>query len=243
MAPDDVELIYELSPMQQAMLFHSLYAPGSGVYVIQLSLRLTGRLDVSAFERAWRRLVERHDILRTGFFWEDLEKPLQVVYREVGLRVARESWRGLEAGEREARLAAYLDADRERGFDLSAPPLMRLALIELDEDVHQLVWSQHHIAVDGWSRGLLLQELFTAYAAFAGGGEPGLPAPRGFRDYISWLQRRPAEEAEAFWRRGLAGFTTPTFMPAPLTGRHDTGSCRCRRGPAKPYASWRGGSG
>ena len=72
MNPNDVELIYELSPMQQAMLFHSLYAPGSGVYVIQQSLRLTGKLDVPALERSWRTLVERHGILRTAFFWEDL---------------------------------------------------------------------------------------------------------------------------------------------------------------------------
>src|SRR4051794_10424453 len=131
----EVELIYELSPMQQAMLFHSLYAPGSGVYIIQLSLRLTGRLDAAAFERAWRFLLGRHDALRSAFFWEDLEKPLQVVYREVGLEVARECWRGLGECEREARLAAWLDADRERGFDPSSPPLTRLALIELEEGV------------------------------------------------------------------------------------------------------------
>jgi amino acid adenylation domain-containing protein len=207
-----IQEIYELSPMQQAMLFHSLYAPGSGVYVIQLSLRLTGRLDVEAFERAWRLLFARHDALRTAFFWEDLEKPLQVVHREVSLEIARESWRGLGAAEREARLAAFLDADRERGFDLSAPPLMRLALIELEEDVHQLVWSQHHIAVDGWARGQLLRELFTAYAAFAEGREPRLERVPGYREYIAWLQRQDPGETEAFWHRTLAGFTSPTLI-------------------------------
>ncbi|HJX26988.1 MAG TPA: condensation domain-containing protein [Thermoanaerobaculia bacterium] len=215
MDAQEVELIYELSPMQQAMLFHSLYAPGTGVYVIQQSLRLTGRLDVPALERAWRSLVERHGILRTAFFWEELEKPLQVVHKRAGLRMARESWRGLSAEEQGERLRGVLAEDLERGFDLAEPPLFRLALFELDEDVHQLVWSYHHLLSDGWSQGLLLQELFATYAAHAGGREPALPRPRPFRDYIAWLQRQDLGKAEAFWRQSLAGFTAPTFVLEP----------------------------
>src|SRR5262249_41269352 len=157
MNPEEIDLIYELSPMQQAMLFHSLYAPGSGVYLLQTSLRLAGPLNVSAFEKAWQRLVDRHDILRTAFFWEDLEKPVQVVFRKVDLAVARECWCGLAAGEQQKRLAGHLQADLERGFDLAAAPLLRLSLFELAPDVHQLVWTIHHMVVDGWSQGQLLR--------------------------------------------------------------------------------------
>src|SRR5215208_6527264 len=135
MSTEDVEFIYKLSPMQQAMLFHSLYAPGSGVYIIQLSLRLTGRLDVTAFARAWQELVDRHGVLRTAFYWEDLEQPLQVVHRQVELRPMHESWRGLGEDEQRTRLESYLCSDREQGFDLAEPPLMRLALFELAPDV------------------------------------------------------------------------------------------------------------
>src|SRR4051812_36595846 len=152
---NEVELIYKLSPMQQAMLFHSLYAPDSGVYVIQLSLRLSGRLDVAAFERAWHYVVARHGILRTAFFWENQEKPRQVVFRRVNLEMTRESWRGLDAGEQQARLRRYLDADRGQGFELGTAPLMRLALFELAAEEHQLVWTLHHLLVDGWSQGIL----------------------------------------------------------------------------------------
>src|SRR5262245_23174605 len=152
MNSNNIEMIDELSPMQQAMLFHSLMAPGSGVYVLQTSLRLTGRLDLPAFERAWRSLVARHSVLRTAFFWEDLETPRQVAFQEVALRVERASWRGLGAKEQQERLSSYLEADRERGFELSEAPLLRLTLFELGEDVHQLVWTQHHLASDGWSQ-------------------------------------------------------------------------------------------
>src|SRR5437763_14625573 len=104
---DNIELLCELSPMQQAMLFHSLLAPGSGVYVVQLALRLTGPLDASALERAFRHVVERHGILRTAFHWEELEKPLQVVHRAVDLAIARESWRGLDPAQQRRRLGGY----------------------------------------------------------------------------------------------------------------------------------------
>ena len=182
MQPTDIEVISELSPMQQAMLFHSLYAPGSGVYVLQMSLRLTGRLDVPAFERAWHHVIARHGILRSAFFWEDLEKPAQVVFRSADLKVERESWRDLGPEDQRARLARFLEADRERGFELTETPLMRLALLELDAGVHQLVWTQHHLVVDGWSQGQVLQELLAAYAAFSESSEPRLEPARSFRD-------------------------------------------------------------
>ncbi len=214
MESHDVELIYELSPIQQAMLFHGLYQPGSGVYVLQQSLRLTGRLDLPAFERAWQHVVDRHAILRTAFFWEGLDKPVQVVYRQVRLEVTRVSWRGVPAEEQQARLARHLEADREQGFDVAAAPLMRVALFELDEDVHQLVWAQHHLVVDGWSQGQVLRELFAGYAAFASGREPRLEPARGYRDYISWLQQQDLAPAEALWRKNLAGLSSPTRIAA-----------------------------
>ncbi|HVT16909.1 MAG TPA: condensation domain-containing protein, partial [Thermoanaerobaculia bacterium] len=208
----DVERIYELSPMQQAMLVASLVAPSSGVYLVQVTLSLSSRLDVAAFERAWRLVVARHGILRTGFYWEEQEKPVQVVYREVDLPLRRESWRGLGAAGQEERLQALLDADREQGFDLGEPPLLRLTLIELDGGGWQLVWSMHHILADGWSRSLLLRELFESYAAFAAGHEPSLAPPRPYEDYIAWLQRWDSAAAEAFWRRSLKGLSPPILL-------------------------------
>src|SRR5262249_34903911 len=138
-----IEDIYPLSPMQQGLLFHSLYSEGTGVYVQQMSCTFEGKLNASAFERAWQRIMDRHAILRTAFVWDDLEEPVQVVQRNVALPFERQDWRSLPASEHEERLAQLLEDDRHRGFVLTEAPLMRLWLIELRDDSYQFVWSHH----------------------------------------------------------------------------------------------------
>ena len=85
MTRKNIEAIYPLSPMQQGLLFHTLYAPRSGVYFVQDCYTLWGDLNVPAFERTWQHMLDRHSILRTIFIWENREKPLQIVYRQVNL--------------------------------------------------------------------------------------------------------------------------------------------------------------
>ena len=196
--------------MQQGMLFHSLYAPESGVYFEQLSCTLRGDLDIPAFERAWQRVVDRHPVLRTSFVWKQLDKMLQVVHRRVKLPLEQQDWRGLPPAEQTARLEALLQRERRRGFDLSQAPLIRLALIRTAEDAYYFVWNHHHILLDGWSQPLLLKEVFAFYEAFRRGQDLHLEPPRPYRDYITWLQQQDPAEAESFWRRMLAGFSSPT---------------------------------
>jgi len=210
MSKRNVEAIYPLSPMQQGMLFHSLYAPETGVYFEQLRATLIGPLDRAAFERAWGRVVERHAVLRTAFSWKSLDRMLQIVHRQVALPIDYQDWRGAPEAERDARLEAYLQADRQRGFDLGRAPLLRLALLRLADDRHILVWSHHHLLLDGWSMPLLLKEVFAFYEAFRQGRDLALEPARPYRDYIAWLGQQDLGQAEAYWRRTLRGFTTPT---------------------------------
>jgi amino acid adenylation domain-containing protein len=206
----EIEDLYPLSPMQQGMLFHSLVAPESGMYFEQTSWKLTGALDVAAFNRAWGRVAERHSILRTAFVWEDLDEPLQAVYERVELPIEQHDWRKLTPAEQAIRLEAVLLADRGRGFDLAQVPLMRLALIRLADDAYQFIWSHHHLLLDGWSVPALLAEVLAFYQAFVQGQDLALEPARPYRDYIAWLQEQDKARAEAFWRQTLAGFTAPT---------------------------------
>nr|AWI62627.1 nonribosomal peptide synthetase [Cystobacter sp.] len=209
----NVEDIYPLTPMQQGMLYHSLAAPGSEVYFEQMCCSLRGRLVPAVLERAWQEVVNRHPALRTAFLWEGLDEPLQVVRQQVTLPWTEEDWRGGDASARGARLERFLEEDRKRGFDFSSAPLMRIALLRFDDDAWCFVWSHHHLLLDGWSLPRLLKEVFTCYALL----ETGQPLPpsrvRPFREYIGWLQAQPSQGGEAWWRRALEGFTTPTALP------------------------------
>ncbi|HEX6292373.1 MAG TPA: amino acid adenylation domain-containing protein [Herpetosiphonaceae bacterium] len=210
MSPEHVEDIYKLSPIQQGLLFHSLYEPESGAYFEQFNWLLSGTLDPAVFQRAWQYVVDRHAILRTAFFWEDLDEPLQVVQRQAALPFAYHDWRGMPEAEQAARLAAYLQAERSRGFALEQAPLMRVAVMQLTDDRYRCVGCYHHLLLDGWSIPLLEQEVATCYAAFARHQQPRLKRRRPYRDYITWLRQQDLAQAEQYWRRTLAGFTAPT---------------------------------
>ncbi len=214
-----VEDVYPLSPMQESMLSHALYDLDLGVGFEHMSLRLQGELDVAAFKRAWQRVVERHPIIRTAFLWADVNRPLQIVYKKVQIPWEQQDWRGQSPQEQQKRLESFLQADRQRGFDMSCAPLTRMALIRITDDAYQFVWSVHHALIDGWCQPLIFQEVMAFYEAFCQGQDVHLPSPPPYRDYIAWLQQQNLDQAEVFWRRLLSGFTVPT----PLQVHRSTG--------------------
>jgi len=207
---DSIEDIYELSPLQEGMLFHSLYEPRAGLYVQQFNFRLPPGTDLSALETTWQELIARYPVLRTSFHWEDLSRPLQVLHRRLKFTLNRLDWQHVPAAEQKSRLSEYLNRDRGIGFDLSKPPLMRVVVIQLPDEVYRCVWSFHHILLDGWSVQLLVKDLEELYEAASRGEEVRLSDTRPYRDYIQWLKQRDLSEAERFWRKSLKGFTAPT---------------------------------
>ncbi|NOZ56820.1 MAG: amino acid adenylation domain-containing protein [Calditrichaeota bacterium] len=207
---ENIQDIYPLSPMQQGMLFHSLYEPESGVYVEQFSCRLRGDFDLRAFEKAWKKVMERHPILRTSFVWEDLDEPLQVVHKSVDLPLEYLDWSAAPADSVRPDLDELLKRERAAGIDLGKAPLFRLAVVRLGDGSHYFVWTHHHILVDGWSLPILLGELFKLYEGFAKGQDVQLPPVRPYRDYIAWLKSKDPAEAEQYWRAALSGFHAPT---------------------------------
>src|SRR5262249_38518253 len=151
-----VQDIYPLSPMQQGLLFHSLYEPGRGTYYDQMSCRIEGELKVEAFKRAWQSVVDRHTVLRTSFVWEGLKEPLQVVESGLKLVFREEDWRGITPGEQSRKLEELLRQEREQGFELAKGPLMKLGLAQVAEEGYYFVWDSHHILFDGWCRELII---------------------------------------------------------------------------------------
>ena len=208
----NIEDIYPLSPMQQGMLFESLYAPDSGVYFEQLSFTLKGELNVAAFEQAWQQVVARHSILRTAFVWEQLTQPLQIVSRQLDINLNRYDWQQLSVQEQQQQLELFLQSQRKEGFQLNQAPLMSLSLIQLSAGSYQFIWSCHHLLLDGWSTPLIFKDLLYFYQAISQGETVAVQPAQNYRNYIAWLQKQDLTQAEQFWREKLQGFTSPTSL-------------------------------
>jgi amino acid adenylation domain-containing protein/non-ribosomal peptide synthase protein (TIGR01720 family) len=204
--------IYPLSPMQSGMLFHTLYAPGSSVYLNQLRADIDG-LDVARFSAAWAAVTARHDILRTGFVPQG-EGWLQWVARSVELPLTHHDLRGRHD------LAAALDdlaaADLKQVFDVTRAPLQRLALVRVDTHRYHFMWTHHHVLMDGWSVAQLLGEVLRHYSV------QSLPAHGGrYRDYIGWLQKHDDEASAAHWRAQVKRIEDPTRLAGAVASRYE----------------------
>jgi len=210
LAREQVRAVYPLTPLQQGMLLHTLLHGGSGTHINQRSCTLRGAFDAPAFRAAWSCALARHPALRTVFVWEGGDEALQVVCANVTLPFIELDWR--DCADHTAALRDYLAEDRARGFDPGTAPLMRLAVIRIEQEQWFVVWSLHHLLLDGWSSGQLLNEVFADYAARRAGSALSLPARPSFRDYVMWQRAQDSVRAEHFWREQLADLEQPTLL-------------------------------
>ncbi|MGV9360692.1 amino acid adenylation domain-containing protein, partial [Amycolatopsis sp. NPDC003731] len=202
--------IHPLTPMQAGMVFHGLSQEAQGVYFEQVTAVLDGVAEPRFLAEAWQHVVDRTPVLRGSVVWEDVPEPLLVVHRDARVPVTELDWRDRD---REEALRELLADDRETPFDLATAPLLRVTLARLPDDAVQLVWTFHHVLLDGWSVFQVLSDVCTAYAALRDGTAPALPHRRPFGDYVTWLRGQTADGAEEYWRRELAGVTEPTPLP------------------------------
>ncbi len=213
----NIEAIYQLSPMQQGMLFHTIYNPGSEEYFEQLTATFTGDIDTEKLISAIQKVVENNSILRTSFVYKNVSKMLQVVHKKVDVPVEILDWTDKSETEIENKFADLLKEDRKKGFNLSKAPLIRIKLIKVDNGKYKFVWSHHHLLLDGWSLPILLKEVFTYYELAAKGATTELPKKRPYHDYIKWLKTKNIDEAKKFWQNYLEGFSTPTKLNYDVT--------------------------
>ncbi|MDJ0732652.1 MAG: amino acid adenylation domain-containing protein [Nostocaceae cyanobacterium] len=207
--------IYPLSPMQEGILFHSLYTPQSGAYFEQFVCTLQGNLDLQAFEQAWLQVVTRHSVLRTAFLWGVSDQSLQIVYRQVPVSLKILDWRSLPPSKQQEQLQTFLEQQRKQNLPLDQAPMMNLTLIQMSDDLYEFVWGHHHLLLDGWSLSLVVKEVFSLYHGYLRGEEQNLPLKpaQPYAHYIEWLQNQDIKAAELYWQEKLQGFTAPT----PLT--------------------------
>ncbi|WP_425549150.1 amino acid adenylation domain-containing protein, partial [Allokutzneria multivorans] len=194
--------VLAVSPLQEGLLFHALYAE-SGDYVVQLVVRLRGALDVARLRRAVDALLRRYPHVGAAFWTDGVDRPVQVVPAEVEV-----PWEFLDG---DTDIDEFLQLDQNRPFDPVRPPLLRCTLVRVDVDEHVFVLTNHHILLDGWSMPVLMGDLFALYQ-----GEALRPvAP--YRTFLEWISRQDRAATDAVWRAELSGVDGPTLL-APHAG-------------------------
>ncbi|MBN6039802.1 non-ribosomal peptide synthase/polyketide synthase [Amycolatopsis sp. 195334CR] len=200
--------VYPLTPMQQGMVFHSVHEPDSPAYLEQISFTLSGVGDPRRVGAAFQRVLDQSDALRVRVVWDGVDVPAGVVHRDMTLPVDYLDWIGLPAEAVEDRFARLLDQDRSIGLDLAKPPLMRLTVAEVGGGDLRVLWTFHHLLLDGWSTAAILGEVLAGCA-----GPPGTLARRPFRDFVEWLAAQDSRAGLAYWRTLLDDLGEPAPLP------------------------------
>ncbi len=198
------ELIFGTTQIQAGMLFQSLSEPNSGVNVEQLVIELPEELQPRQLKEAWNLVANRHQILRTRFVWSGAGEIIQ--------KVDTASTFGWQEAD-ESQWTGFLEKDRALGFDFDAGTPMRIALFRMGEDRHRMVWTFHHVLLDGRSIFSVAEEVFAAYELLISGNYKESLPTRPFGGYADWLAKRDDTGSLGFWKERLKGFTAPTPVP------------------------------
>lgn len=218
MIREEIEDAYPLSMLQAGMLFHSDYTHDSVTYhdVISYTIRLP--FDRAALEQAVQQATERHEVLRTSIDVTKFREPVQIVHRRVHLPVFVEDLRAFNEEEQRNRLSNWLKEETRKGFRWNKPPLFRIYVHRLQEELFQWSFSFHHAILDGWSEASLIAELLQRYDSLRNGKSLPVTKLQGrYRDYIA-LERKAleSETSRLFWGKILANYR-PTPIPFAAT--------------------------
>ncbi|WP_306208569.1 non-ribosomal peptide synthetase [Actinoplanes sp. RD1] len=202
-APTGDDEVWDLSPLQQGVYYQATYADGASTYIAQNVFDFDRRLDVPALELAFAALLDRHPTLRAAFVGEP--RPQQRIAAHVPAVVT------VAEGDADARTAA----DLVQPFDLADPPLIRLTVIRNADGTDRMLLTCHFLLWDGWSRELVLRELFALYDTRGETGALPLDGP-GFPDYLAWIAAQDRDASAAAWRAAL---DEPTIVVPEAAGR------------------------
>ncbi|WP_341718120.1 condensation domain-containing protein [Micromonospora sp. FIMYZ51] len=208
-----VEAIFPLTPLQEAMLLESLDAGDARAYLSQVRYTLDGDLDTDALAEAWTAAAAKHEALRACVAYTGLTQAVEAVYRE-----PRELFAVAEGVFDDDALDTWLTADLDAGFDLERAPLHRVRVLRRADGGWEMVWTSHHIMIDGWSIPIVISDVFVGYGLRRAGRPIELTPAPSYRAYVAWAAGRDPASALAHWRRALRGFREPTPLPAPLPG-------------------------
>jgi amino acid adenylation domain-containing protein/non-ribosomal peptide synthase protein (TIGR01720 family) len=211
----NIKDIYPLAPMQEGMLFHHLLEPLSKAYFEQSTYTLRGNVAIDILEKSIQYLIERHDILRTVFAFKNVSRPFQVVLKQVEFKLQITDISDKSEAEQEVAFEQLKQADFNSPFKLGEDILLRVSLVKCSETTMRIIWSHHHILMDGWCMGVIVSEFLEIYKSLKNGNEPVLSTVVPFAQYIKWLENKDKNTSKNYWKKYLASSTERVSLPSP----------------------------
>lgn len=208
----DISSIYRLSGLQEGMLFHGLFNQKAEAYIAQFACDISN-VNLVVFEESWNYVLKLHSILRTAFYYDAFNIPVQSVHKEVKLPIEVIDFTSMNEAEKAAAIRHFEKADRLKGFDFKKPPLMRITFMQLGEDRFRMLWTTHHILFDGWSLPIMMEEFLSMYEQILSGQLIKLKEEDFYEDYIRYIERKDKAQSEQYWRGYLKGLQQGTLLP------------------------------
>ncbi|NHN25923.1 amino acid adenylation domain-containing protein [Flavobacterium jejuense] len=210
----DIEDIYTLSSMQEGMLFHSVLESNSEMYFEQKVLTLKGDISVETVEQSMNDLMNRHDIFRTVFLYKNYERPIQIVLKERKIDFSFFDIRKdcIHSSKNEL-IESYQKNDAKKAFDLSKDVLMRIVLLQTQDDEFVLIWSHHHILMDGWCTSIVWNDFKLLYSNKRLNKNISLLPAAKYANYIEWLEDRNKKDSITYWESYLSNYGSLATIP------------------------------
>lgn len=209
----DVKDIYSLSPMQEGMLFHYGLDKKSSAYFEQTSFTLEGYVDVKVFEETFNKIIKKYDVLRTIFTYRKTKKPRQIVLKNRESKIYYKDICHLEKEAKHTFIEKYKNIDIEKGFDLERDIPMRISILKISESTYKVVWSFHHIIMDGWCLGIVIKDFFDMYKKLKNKENILFESARPYSSYIKWIEKQDKEEGINYWENYLQSYEEQAVVP------------------------------
>ncbi|EGL18344.1 condensation domain-containing protein, partial [Paenibacillus sp. HGF7] len=211
----NIENIYSLTPVQEGMLYHKLMNGDSTAYVVQHRFELNGLINEQKVKEAIELVTMKHDVLRTSIVYEKLTMPRQIILKNRTIEYERIDLSVIAAYDRNNEMDMIAQLDVKRGFDLQRDSLLRVKLVHFGANQYKMLWTTHHIIIDGWSLSILFSDFKTYYDMLEHGKslqsimsivETDKKRIEKYGDYVKWLEQQNTIEGIAYWEKLLSDY-------------------------------------
>lgn len=216
----NVERIFPLTPLQEGMLFHYIETKSNSLYFEQSSIKINGDFDLQICKESLEILAIKHDALRTAIVHKSVSVPRQLILADRRIELQTYDYSSLNDEEYYKEVEKIKASDIERGFDLEKDSLMRVAIIKSKNEVYRMMWSFHHIIMDGWCLSILFGDFIEIYERLKksiASKEELIHQYRfinkgKYEEYVRWLGKQNKETGLAYWGKLLNGYESNTYI-------------------------------